>query len=1075
MVIDTDDQGTVSWIREGHATPTRRVAPSPSAIAQGLPAGTSLGRYTIREELGRGGMGVVYRAHDPKLDREVALKILHPLQPSSRATERLVREARALARLCHPHVVTVYDVSTDPLGVLVAMEYIPGPTLRTWLTTRPPWPEVLPVLLEAGQGLAAAHERGLVHRDFKPANVLLGHDGRARVLDFGLALHGEPTSAHELHEPDSVTRDPSSTLTTTGVLMGTPAYMAPEQHANRRADARADQFAFCVTLWECLHGERPYRGSHSDILFAKLRGPPAWPERSPVPPRIARAVRRGLAVDPAERWPSMDALLHALRAPRRRHGAWALGTVAVVLVIGASIESSVEPTPCEPIEDPLAGVWDEARAEQVEQAFMAGTHEYTASAWPGIRRALDDHARAWRDERSAACRATHVEGTQPADVLDLRMACLDRDRSALRALVDAMIAVRPDGAESVLLAAAELPSPGRCADVDALRNDLALPDDPAVAAEVLRVRDQLARARTAFELHDDTTARALFEPLSDAARATGHVPLDLEVQLLLARFELDDGDRAGAEQRFLAIYEQAIAIGYDRVAGEAASLLAVRLSLQQTRPREAETWAETALAVAKRVGEGGELEAMALSALARVMLDGGDYDRAVELYARSLEIHERFDGPGHLRTVVERERLGLALDFAGRHDQALAQLSQARRTLEQTLGPEHPRVMAILSKHAQALSGIGDYAAAEREFLDVLEALERGLGPDCLEIADTCFQLGNLYRMSAEDERARPFYERALRIWEAVYGAEDPHVATAMVAVAVSAGIHGRHEEAERLHRQALRIRRAALEPSHPDIGTSLNNLGMTLVELGRLDEAAETFEVAVAHFERSLAPDHPDMGSPLINLAHIRLEQGRAAEAEALQRRVLALWRAAYGDRHARVAQVEYNLARALLGQDRSEEAVALLTRASTTFEQVLAPNHPYVGEALLELGRAQLVVGRSDEARHALERARAIAVANAGERSSEVTELEVLLARTELVAGQARAARSRLEGVARQLDGFANDADDGTLVLALGDAFVQAGDEARARQLVRKARDALPEGAARVELTKWLERPDG
>jgi len=1077
-VDDSDDGATVSLGGAERTTVTQRTAPGPASTEQGLGVGTRVGRYEIREELGRGGMGVVYRAHDPVLDRELALKLLHPRRLSPRATERLVREAQALARLSHPNVVTVFDVSTDPRGVLVAMEYVPGSTLRTWLETRRSWPEVLQVLVEAGQGLWAAHERGLVHRDFKPANVLLGRDGRPRVLDFGLAQLGELRSTFE-PDLDSVMHGMPSTLTTTGAVLGTPAYMAPEQHASRRTDARVDQFAFCVTLWEGLHGLRPYVGTFDEMLAAKHRGPPPWPERSPVPRRIALAVCRGLAADPAERWPSMDVLLEALRMPSRRVG-WlglGLGLGGGAFALGMAIAATPStPTPCEPTDDPLTGVWDQARAEQVARALTTTSQAYAGGAWPGIERALDEHAQAWRDERSAACRATHVDGTQPAEVLDLRMACLERDRGQLRAIVDALIAVRPGGAESVLMAVTELSPPARCADVDALRTALALPDDPALAAEVQSVREQLILARTAIDVRDYPAARARLAPLSAAAEATGHVPLELDTRLTLALLELDDGDPVRAEPILIGVYEQAVAIGDDRAAAEAASRLAVSLATQQLRPGEAKTWAETAVAVAKRVGEGGEPEAMALDALARVERENGDYARAVELQTRALELRERIVGPGHVLTVATRERLGLALDQAGRHDEALEQLSQAYQTLVRTLGPEHPAVAGILTQHAQALSNHGDYAEAEREFTRALEIRERALGPDDPELTDTLLQLGQLHRTRDELEQALPLYERALRIREAAYGSDDPRVAIAMASVAVTLGLQGHHERAERLHRQVLRIRRATLDPLHPAIAESLNNHALVLLDLGRRDEAALTFETALQQYERTLGPEHPALGSPLTNLGNIRLEEGRVAEAEALHRRALAVWRAAYGDTHLRVSEVEYNLARALLEQGHPEEAVDLLGRVIATLEQVLSPEHVYVGEVLRELGLARLAMDAPDEARQTFERARAIAVANAGERSDEVADLEILLARTELASGRAREARARLEGVARWFDGLEDPDDDGTVALELARALVTVGDEARARRVARNARDALPEGApVRAELTAWLERPAG
>ena len=260
-----------------------------------------LGRYVILSALGAGGMGIVYAAYDRELGRKVALKFLRPgpagQSDSGPARERLLREAQALARLAHPNVITVHDVGVLDGEVFVAMEFVEGQTLRAWLADESLTPAaILQVLAQAGEGLVAAHAAGLVHRDFKPDNVLVGDDGRVRVTDFGLARADvdEPATAlPEGEEPTAI----QATLTRTGALLGTPAYMAPEQRRGERADVRADIYAFAVTLHEALTGARP-----GDDSKKKRR----------IPARLERLVARGLEADPAARWPSMRAVLEAL-------------------------------------------------------------------------------------------------------------------------------------------------------------------------------------------------------------------------------------------------------------------------------------------------------------------------------------------------------------------------------------------------------------------------------------------------------------------------------------------------------------------------------------------------------------------------------------------------------------------------------------------------------------------------------------------------------------------------------------------------------------------------------------------
>jgi predicted Ser/Thr protein kinase len=314
--------------------------PSLDSKPEMLAAGATVGRYVVSKLIGSGGMGVVYLARDPTLNRSITLKLLRTDRHGDKSAQAaLLREAQAMAQLAHPNVVTVYDAGTFRSQVFVAMEFVEGETLGQWLLrTRPSWREVLRAFLQAGSGLAAAHARGIVHRDFKPANVLVAADGRVRVTDFGLA-RAVHTESGERCDPSSGTSaltdwNIAMTLTETGAIKGTPAYMAPEQFRSRPSDARTDQFGFCVALYEALYGHRPFHSQSlvRDVLAGAVRPPPV---ASRVPRSLRTIVLRGLRVEPDERYASMEQLLkrleeHLVRTRRTR-------ALAVAALVGASV------------------------------------------------------------------------------------------------------------------------------------------------------------------------------------------------------------------------------------------------------------------------------------------------------------------------------------------------------------------------------------------------------------------------------------------------------------------------------------------------------------------------------------------------------------------------------------------------------------------------------------------------------------------------------------------------------------------------------------------------------------------
>ena len=412
-LLDTEALGQVAGRAEGaRGIETRR---QKNLIAAALfdetPTPIKIGRFTIVRELGAGGMGVVYVAYDEQLDRRVAVKLLRGSDSDVEAKLRLQREAQAMARLSHPNVVTVHEVGTFQDQVFVAMEFIDGQDLRGWLKAeRRSWRAIIEVFVQAAEGLAAAHDAGIVHRDFKPDNVLVGNDGRVRVADFGLA-HAFDAALAE-HEP---TRDGASepvpeqeasarldvSLTKTGAIMGTPAYMAPEQFEGLRTDARSDQFSFCVALWEGLYGRRPFSGENLVALsYAVMDGKlDAPPNEAEVPAWLHTLLVRGLAPMAEDRWPTMRDLIAALAKDPQVRRTRVLRWTALASVVGTLLGGLAWITATQVTQNARQRYWNDLTEQLLELERERG-----------LQQASDDAQRARDATRMSVYRSYRPKG-----------------------------------------------------------------------------------------------------------------------------------------------------------------------------------------------------------------------------------------------------------------------------------------------------------------------------------------------------------------------------------------------------------------------------------------------------------------------------------------------------------------------------------------------------------------------------------------------------------------------------------------------------------------------------------------
>jgi eukaryotic-like serine/threonine-protein kinase len=750
-----------------------------------LEKGSAAGRYLILNLVGRGGMGEVYAAYDPKLDRRVALKLLNERAASPVSAERLLREAKATARLSHPSVVAIYDAGEIGDRVFLAMEFVEGQTLADWLAESPrSWREICDVFVAAGQGLAAAHDAGLVHRDFKPQNVMIGNDGSTRVADFGLARLVQEdlgsTTGADAGSPDGVSPPSSATLTKTGTLLGTPAYMAPEQFQLRPANARSDQFSFCVALYEALYGTRPllaHLAAGSGPSASSL-DPRKQPRGGGTPLWLRQVVMRGLSVDPAARWGSMQDLTRRLeRDPARQRRRWAfMATVALVTVaaaIGVGRASHSTAALCRAGPAHLADTWagaetpsGRAQRETSRASFLATGLPGATEIWDRVTARLDHYAGGWLTMYRDACEATSLRGEQSPEVLDLRMTCLEDGHAAMRALVDVLKAADKQTVNNAVDAVGALPRLDRCADIRLLRAVVEPPRDARTRAQIDDLR---RRAAVAKALHDTGRSQLAVEQgrrLVAEARALGYAPLLAELLALAGTLQ----ESATFDSASVKIWQEAIWTGLrarrDDLAAEAATMLGGIIGAYQHRPEEGERWLDLANALVDRMGEGHDrLRSWILQGQA-IVAESSDPETALGLTRKALEIKKRVLQPDDPDIAHSLHTEAEELHRTGDDVAALDVAREARRLYAEAYGPRSAYVANMDSNTGEYLVALGRPAESLPLFRDALSHWQAEIGADHPFLAFPLTGLGRALLALGRQAEARAPLERALRLRE---------------------------------------------------------------------------------------------------------------------------------------------------------------------------------------------------------------------------------------------------------------------------------------------------------------------
>jgi tetratricopeptide (TPR) repeat protein len=836
--------------------PLHGEAPRPrDPSAEALERGAAVGRYVILDRIGSGGMGVVYAAYDPELDRRVALKLLRTDRFAAPGHLRLLREAQALARLTHPNVVAVHDAGTFGDRVFVTMELVEGETLRQWLEAGArSWREVLDRLLAAGRGLAAAHAAGLVHRDFKPENVLLGRDGRVRVVDFGLAKALADAAEEESPVPDSG-GELASPLTEWGAVLGTPAYMAPEQIRGIAADARSDQFSFCVALYEALYDERPFAGKGPrEIAESVARGVPREaPAGTKVPGWLRAVVLRGLKADPEERYPGMDDLLRDLErdpAAARRRWLLAAGALLTVSAVFSSLGylQAHRAQLCGGAEEKLAGVWDVGEKRAVHAGFLATRLPFAEGVWQGVETGIDRYTRDWAEARRRACEATRRRGEQSEDLLDRKMFCLDQRLREVGALTGLFTHADGKVVERAVDAVNALPDLSGC-QTGALLERVRPPRDPASRKRVEALQSELAGAKALQRAGKYRDALARAETLKGKVMAVPFRPLQAETLFLLGKLHLGLGEYRTSEEE---LYEAVWAAQEVRDAPleiEGWRELVYNVGLRQARYGEARRLARQAEATLARTGGDPRAEMSLLNTEASLLTIQGSYRQGVQKLERARMLSERID-PGGPRYGILLN-LGGAYRDMGEPERAIPILRRALGIAERVVGASHPHVAGLNFNLGLCLSDLGRYDESASFLERALALRERLLGGDHPDVATTLVAIGSNRTQRGDPELSLPLLRRALAIYEAKAQRTPNEWAMAHHELGETARRLGRYAEALEHERQAIRFIEAKAGAGSDYLLLPLQTVGALYLDQGRPDLAVSPLERAVGIYER--------------------------------------------------------------------------------------------------------------------------------------------------------------------------------------------------------------------------------
>jgi len=887
--VDSGDAPRVHNIRRQAARPGNALSDTLASASPsvGLQGGDSLSRYRILEKIGQGGMGIVYSAYDPQLDRRIALKLVLGATPDHTSTQRLLREAQALARLSHPNVVSVHDAAVADAHLFIAMEFIEGQTLGEWRENDRTLEERLAVLTSAGRGLAAAHTAGLLHRDFKPDNVMVGDDGRVRVMDFGLARDTKPPPQEERTYRRSAL---SISLTQTGSMMGTPAYMSPEQFTGA-CDPRSDQYSFFVVVYETLFGHLPFDAETLEELIEQVSSTKTLviPADDTVPLALRRVIARGLSTDPEQRFDDMTAALTGLSLDHERRRTWALPAgvsfLAALTGLTAWLSLTKPEDLCASAALAAQRSWDDQARESIRTSFKATEAPFAIKMAEQTVAALDVVGRSHAQNRREVCEATRVEMTQSETLLDLRMRCLDSHRRRFESLISALSATTVDTAAEALYAIDTLPTAADCQHTQL--NEQHPPPAIELRAEVERLQQVIARAYAESTTGANIRALRLLESEAQAVEAVDYRPLYVEFYAELGALQRVTLT-AGAEATLVQALSHSVTLGDDESSLKSLSAL-VLTAAGSDKPGEADHWLALFRSFMTRRGDRLSDQVQLERLLAHMAIARGDREASVRHIERALAVQQELDPTNSLRLALLHKKAGLYYLNAEALDRAEHHYAQAHKLNLVRFGAEHPAAALTLGGLATVAGRRGDHEKALLLHEQALNTFERAYGDESELLPAVYVNFAVTLTHAGQLDRSGQFFQKALERTEG-----NPEMAKfyhdTLANYGVSMWFGGRYEEALALQEESLRLQKSS--PSvHPlDLGIAEGNLASTLASLGRNEESLQLHRSALARFESRLSRDDPtiavalfDMVTPMIALGLLDEALSQLERAESI------------------------------------------------------------------------------------------------------------------------------------------------------------------------------------------------